>query len=133
MKVSRVFFDWLPPVLWASVIFGLSHRSTLPPMDGPLINDKVAHALVYSILAWLLFRALARQTVPGFAAWLSFALSSVYGITDEVHQYFVPGRMASVYDWYADVLGAGLVSLAAWMLSLGLHRRPKADVPGRIR
>ena len=29
-----------------------------------------------------------------------------YGIIDEVHQLFIPGRMAEILDWLADVGGA---------------------------
>jgi VanZ family protein len=34
------------------------------------------------------------------------AIASVYGITDEFHQSFVPGRDANIWDWLADTIGA---------------------------
>lgn len=124
MKISRILSDWLPPLLWAVLIFSLSHRNSLPMMDEPIIHDKVAHALAYSILAGLLFRALDRQMMPAAAAWMAFALASAYGITDEVHQHFIPGRTSSVFDWYADVAGAALVSFAAWVASM-VHQKKR--------
>ena len=36
------------------------------------------------------------------------AIVSTYGIIDEIHQSFVPGRSCSVFDWVADTLGAGM-------------------------
>ena len=71
------------------------------------------------VLAVLVIRAIAagrwdRLSFGSFArAW---AITAGYGITDEVHQWFVPGRFASVADWIADALGAAvaLAAIAAW-------------------
>ena len=35
-----------------------------------------------------------------------FAIAASYGVFDEVHQLFVPGRSGDLYDWFADVSGA---------------------------
>lgn len=42
---------------------------------------------------------------------------SVFGALDEVHQSFVPGRFASIYDFYADLVGGGIGVLLVriWM------------------
>ncbi len=32
-------------------------------------------------------------------------LGCLYGMTDELHQYFVPGRSTSATDWLADTVG----------------------------
>ena len=32
-------------------------------------------------------------------------ISVLYGITDELHQYFVPGRDCSIFDLTADAIG----------------------------
>jgi VanZ family protein len=42
--------------------------------------------------------------------------SAVYGVSDEFHQRFVPGRNASIEDWVADVAGAavGVAAAFAW-------------------
>ena len=42
------------------------------------------------------------------AAGLSWLLSVAYGIVDEVHQSFVPGRVCSVVDVLSDAFGAAL-------------------------
>jgi len=36
---------------------------------------------------------------------LSLLVGILYGLFDEVHQYFVPGRFASITDWIADITG----------------------------
>lgn len=56
----------------------------------------------YGVLAALLLRATRKAP-------LSLLIAGLYGVSDEVHQYFVPGRSASAYDALADVLGAGVV------------------------
>lgn len=56
----------------------------------------------YAVLAALCLRA-TRQPA------LSLLMTGLYGVSDEVHQSFVPGRSASVYDALADVAGAGIV------------------------
>lgn len=64
--------------------------------------DKVLHLVEYGVLAALLLRATDKPA-------LSLLIAGLYGVSDEVHQYFVPGRSASVYDAIADVAGAGLI------------------------
>ena len=80
--------------------------------------DKVVHAIVYSVLGGLFFLAL-RQTsslTVGRLIVLAAAFAFIYGVTDEVHQLFVPGRSAEVYDALADGIGGMLgASGAAWI------------------
>ena len=56
----------------------------------------------YGVLAALLLRATGKAP-------LSLLIAGLYGVSDEVHQHFVPGRSASAWDALADVLGAGIV------------------------
>jgi len=41
-------------------------------------------------------------------AWLAVLTVSAFGVTDEWHQSFVPGRDCDVFDWLSDTLGAAL-------------------------
>jgi len=56
---------------------------------------------------------LARR-VSGRAAGLAIAIAVSYGLTDEVHQMFVPGRSAEVADLIADAAGACAGTAACW-------------------
>ncbi len=89
------------PVAVAALIVVASSRSTVA---GPRIEglDKVVHFAVYGLLATLVCR-LGRGWRA--AAW-SLLVVSAFGVTDEWHQSFVPGRLAEVADWVADTLGA---------------------------
>jgi VanZ family protein len=48
-----------------------------------------------------------------FQPWLAVILVTVYGVLDEVHQHFVPGRTPDVYDVMSDAAGA---MLGVWLL-----------------
>ncbi|MFI5144557.1 MAG: VanZ family protein, partial [Ignavibacteria bacterium] len=37
---------------------------------------------------------------------------SLYGASDEFHQYFIPGRDCEFFDWVGDTVGAILAVLA---------------------
>jgi len=134
---------WLLPLALAFNSFWLSSRSSLPVSLGhPL--DWFAHATEFAALA-LTAEVAARWTwgtVPTYRRHLAiFALASLYGMSDEIHQIFVPGRDASILDWAADsigaVLGLGLSCLPLlwrrWMASLGWlrgePRRPDPSAP----
>ncbi len=91
---------------YCSLIFYLSSRSSIP---APLLfphQDKIIHFGAYfvmAVLAWRLFKDFCSFKT---AIWLSFCFCSLYGISDEWHQAYVPGRDADVLDWLADSMGA---------------------------
>ena len=108
-----LFFYWGPPVLYSLLIFYLSSISTVPQL--PQNSDKVLHFTEYFVFATLLWRAFGRGTFWFFKrsyAILTLCIGALYAASDEVHQLFVPGRTASVYDWIADVAGIlGMLTL----------------------
>jgi len=90
--------------------------SSLPgkSVESP-IPDYVAHTIEYFTLGTLLLRALngARDEAPGPARCLQMALLCVvWGVLDELHQSFVPGRTPSAVDVGYDAIGALLAALA---------------------
>ncbi|HZG65968.1 MAG TPA: VanZ family protein [Herpetosiphonaceae bacterium] len=87
-------------------IFVLSSQSTVPTAPAGLPQElflKAAHAAGYAVLALLIERALAR---PRHGRLLALLLTALYGLSDEYHQSFTPGRSPDAGDWLADVLGA---------------------------
>jgi VanZ family protein len=117
---ARRLWLWGPVVFWASLIFALSSFSKLPsPPSG--ITDKHEHFVAYGVLAALLVRALSNGSWSGVTTRVALAaavIAALYGVSDEVHQYFVPGRETSIVDLIADVLGAALAAsgLRAWAI-----------------
>jgi VanZ family protein len=110
----------LPALFIAAAIWILPSQSTLPRLEGILGWDKLLHFTAYAGLAFCagLWVPAARWKSRGFFFFLLIAaISSVYGIVDEIHQSFVPGRSPSVWDWAADTLGAFAGTGAALALS----------------
>jgi hypothetical protein len=77
--------------------------------------DKLAHAFTFGVLA-LLWSGVFRARRP----WLVLVLAALTGACDEVHQIWLPGRTADVFDFLADVAGAGMV-LAALRIRTGFR------------
>ena len=84
--------------LYMALIFFLS---SLPggTVGIPSPWDKLAHALEYGLLGFLLARGLGRWEG-------AVALAVLYGLSDELHQSLVPGREAAAGDLLADAVGA---------------------------
>lgn len=103
-------------ILWAGMIFWLSGS---PDAHGAAqyltfsFADKVAHAVTFSILGALIYGAIGRY-------WLAIVLASGYGLFDEVHQAFVPGRVSDPLDWLADTMGT---FIAVTIVRYLTHRR----------
>jgi hypothetical protein len=94
----------------------LGHRILFPP---PAVQN-LLHVPVYAVLTWLWWRALRAKAGPRAAVLCAGAIAVGYGILDEIHQMYVPGRFASVTD--ALLNAAGAAAVVAWILL----RRPAA-------
>lgn len=102
---KKIIFRWSPVVLWCFLIFLLSSLPTMETSEifwWDFIIKKTAHILEYGILFFLLVRAQAEK--PNWL--LAFLFCVFYGMTDEYHQSFVPGRTATIRDIGFDTLGA---------------------------
>lgn len=104
--------------------FVVSHQSRVEiPFGAP---DYIGHGVSYAVLGALLMRALAGGTVRGMRTGLilpAVLIAAVYGVSDEFHQSFIPGRMASVSDVVADTIGALIGAGVVAVLAGGLRRR----------
>ncbi|MEO6993906.1 MAG: VanZ family protein [Lacunisphaera sp.] len=100
----------------AATIIYESSCSQLAGPDVPGI-DKVEHALIYGLLATLVVRS---GFVPKYG-WVAVLLVSLFGVSDEWHQSFTPGRSVEFGDWLADTCGAALA--VALYVYWGWYRR----------
>ena len=130
--MRRALAAWAPALLWAAAIFSLSSRPTHPP--GPEIPDfdKLAHFGAYALGGFLLARGAAATRLAG--AW-ALALGWLFGVSDEVHQIFVPGRSPELADWVADALGvaAGIYLFQAWQARRARGGAPLAEGAGPVQ
>jgi len=78
------------------------------------IFKKSTHIFFYGILTILIYRALVGEGISKEKAiFWSILLAFLYGVTDEIHQSFVPGREARVRDLGFDTIGAFIGSYFA--------------------
>lgn len=122
---------WLPILLYCSIIVYLSSQS-YPSRHLPSffsgISDKLVHGIEYGILGILLFRAF-QQTHPTVGSiGLAIVCALAFGISDELHQWFVPHRQADIWDVLADTLGATFfVFTWIFMTKPSTKRRPSSS------
>ena len=127
------------PLLFMAVLYSLSSLPGTRLPDDPalygLFNwappavQNSLHVPAYAALAWVWYWALgAWLRVPSARAINACAIASAYGVFDEWHQSFVPGRYASLTDVILDVAGAVLgIWLAAWIGSRARTIKPQIN------
>ncbi|MBN2846869.1 MAG: VanZ family protein [Coriobacteriia bacterium] len=91
-------------VAWMAVIFGLSSLSGSAVPLGEFASP--GHFVLYATLGGLYFLTLRTVMTRPSARVVAVVLASLYGLTDEFHQAFVPGRMPDPADWLVDTAGA---------------------------
>jgi len=132
MKTWKQLVHFLPAALYCALIFFLS--------SGPISLhlkffywDKGWHWLEFSILGFLLaygfFRVLENR--PPLSIYLTFMTGALIGLSDEVHQLFVPGRNCDWKDWLADLSGilAGLIVYLVLDRKLKSRKIPQPSTP----
>lgn len=120
----RPVWIWGPLIVWMGAIFALSSvpGSDLPGLLALPGADKVGHLVEYVGLGFLTARALARRSLDSTAAVTIAAavFALAYGISDEIHQRFVPNREFDLVDLSVDTIG-GVLGSMLWLW--GLRRR----------
>jgi hypothetical protein len=120
---------WIAAGLYMAGLFALSSipdRKTDRGIEAYFPPPSVQNALhvpAYLGLSYLIWRGL-RGPRRVRAALLAAVLATAYGVTDEIHQMFVPGRTPSVTDGIANALGA--FAVVGWA---ALRRAPEAPTP----
>ena len=126
INVKSIWFH-LPLAGYALLIYILSSIPSLTPPDlGINAEDKLIHCAEYAILGALILRSISWSVNPISTEWLWLAwlFGVLYGISDEIHQYFVPNRVASPWDALADAIGVAIGVLVYWKY---LERKKIAD------
>ncbi|NPU83034.1 MAG: VanZ family protein [Syntrophaceae bacterium] len=104
-----------PVLLYMAFLFGLSS------MPGPALYassvpnlDKLFHFLAYAGLGIVLMRLFCSSPRAGIAhraLLLAVLTGTLYGLSDEWHQSFIPGRDSSLLDAVSDGLGCSMAAL----------------------
>ncbi|AKU90835.1 hypothetical protein AKJ08_1222 [Vulgatibacter incomptus] len=127
-------------MFYAGLIFYFSAQTTLPKVgllsmlkrafeaslfSGWIGFDKLEHFTEYAGFGFLIARALrfvgptSMSTLRGWG--VTVALGAAFGVSDEIHQYFVPGRDSSIFDVAADTLGTAFGAMV-WVVFARLTR-----------
>jgi VanZ family protein len=123
-------------ILWAGLIFGLSAIPGSGFPSHPNILNVVAHGGEYLILAVLLTLTL---NSPNRALWkaalIAVVIASLYGASDELHQWFVADRTSDPLDWATDTFGALIGAITTvWLISAQKVKNSRArDAKKRLR
>ena len=107
-----------PAILYAALIFILSASLSVAPPPGLVFEDKIYHFMEYGVFSFLLFLAFyhsRNEFLKKNVFFLSCIIGMAYGLSDEIHQSFVPGRSCEFLDFVADCLGVVLVQIGIWL------------------
>lgn len=138
MKLQGVLLSWVLVIAWMALIFYVSSDNTWTAITGPPFVRalrKSGHIFEYSVLALLVGRALmtvwsargeiATRTVLLRTWRLGVVICTLYAISDEVHQSFVPGRFGHPADVLIDALSA-TAALGIWYI-IRIHKKRNAN------
>ncbi|MEM9227710.1 MAG: VanZ family protein [Verrucomicrobiota bacterium] len=103
---------WLWPVAMVVTVTVFSSQSVPPTgMHDIIHKDKLAHLLVFGLLATAIYRACPPAWSQRKSIGTAIGFTVLFGLFDELHQGTTPGRSMDIYDWIADAIGAVLATL----------------------
>ena len=109
-ELGTMYYRLIWPVCLASAITYASSGPAPPVPEGlwffNIDIDKVAHFFVFGLLATSLCRYNPKTTVRLSLGLLAIVLTSLFGLSDELHQSLNPLRSFEMADWAADTFGA---------------------------
>lgn len=116
-EVRKSIGLWLPVLVWIGVIFWGSSIGSVPKAGGVAIDaivHRTAHVIEFAVLGWLLLRAVAAdRTITRREMAITLIGVTLYGVSDELHQRFTPGRSSELSAVLFDVAG-GLIGVWAY-------------------
>lgn len=108
-RYKNFLFYWFPVIIYCLIIFIQSSYPVPETVSDLPYFDKLLHFFAYAVLGALFLRAFKTTGFKNnikLVITLSILTSSLYGISDELHQYFVPCRNADIMDALADIFGS---------------------------
>jgi VanZ family protein len=114
---------------WGLVLLAVTSWPNPPAVEaGGFPLDKLTHFLLYAVEAVLLHRAIRWKGRSGVAMSRVVAIvgtMAVWGMLDETHQDWIPGRQMDTGDLVADVAGAAVGAV----LGETIARRREGESP----
>lgn len=125
---KKVPYAWLALAYAVLILIFSSIPDLSPPQLGFEYQDKLYHLMEYGVFSVLLFFALLnskKDFLRKNVLFISLLIGASFGILDELHQKFIPGRQADVLDFTADFVGVALIQLCFW-----IYHRKRLVKPG---
>ncbi len=118
---KRQKFSWVITFLLALLIFYISSLPFRTLGTGTSLLAVIYHILIFFLLSLFLFISLVNRKKAKFFFFIAILFLVSYGILDELHQFFVPGRCTSLFDLGLDSLGI-LFAFMVYSISLNYRR-----------
>lgn len=132
LQTHKKYLIHLPLIIYWIILFILTSLPSSMAITTD-VSDKVNHFGAYGLLSVLLYLNLYFQdkieVLNKFPATFTVLIASIYGMVDEIHQMFVPGRSAEFLDWLADFSG----SLVAVLITRYLIGRIKEIEKNKLK
>jgi VanZ family protein len=116
-ETEKAIEAWIPAIVYTMFIFGVSSiRGLTLPFGTFKLFDKVAHLTEFAGLGLFLtiaFRGSLSKKRRRHTMLLVIAIGLSIGVSDELYQSTVPGRMVDFFDWVADAAGILVGSVVA--------------------
>ena len=122
IKLKLFAVNWLPLIIYCLAIYIQSDLPSPERLPSFPFSDKILHFLAYAVMGLLFYRAYQTLRIKDdrrMLILLSVVSATLYGISDEIHQYYVPFRDADILDAVANTLGAlcGVYLYHLWIVS----------------
>lgn len=122
LKKHKLWLINIPLIVYWIILLTATSIPDTSSIDKLEVSDKIKHLFAYFILTfmltlWIHFK---ENTSPVLIKQVLYAIviAALYGILDEIHQKFIPGRSGDFLDWIADLLGSVLGAFVCYYLLL---------------
>ena len=108
-KFRIILVSWFPLIIYCLAIYIQSSRPGLQHLPELRFLDNFLHFGAYGLLGVFFYRAYETLSLKNFRNLLiliSIGSATLYGISDEIHQYFVPSRQPDIMDVIANTIGS---------------------------
>jgi VanZ family protein len=110
LQSNKKYLIHFPLLIYWIILFVLTSLPTGLAIETRDVSDKLLHFGAYGLLSVLLYLNIYFQNkyylLKKYPAILTIIVASSYGLIDEIHQMFVPGRSTEFLDWLADFSGS---------------------------
>ena len=107
---------WLLTLFIAIIIFYISSLTFEPSAGGFSINSYLYHFLAFLFFAGFLLISLLKGRLNKKLFLIAIIIAVLYGISDEVHQLYVPGRHFAIIDIITNSIGILTASIVYFVL-----------------